>query len=64
MVLALTREQALLDELPQPPPPASAAAALTLAYRFPSWPAFAHSFSRRFYPKRFPIFRSHVNLTG
>jgi hypothetical protein len=63
-VLALTREQGLLDKLPQAPPPASAAAALTLAYCFSSWPAFTHSFSRRLYPKRFPIFRSHVNLTG
>jgi hypothetical protein len=63
-VLTLTREQALLDELPPPPPPASAAESLTLAYRWPSWPEFTHSFSRVLYPKRFPIFRSHVNLTG
>lgn len=63
-ILALTREQALWDALPQPTPPTCAAAALTLAYRFSSWPAFAHSFSRVFYPKRFPLCPSHVNLTG
>jgi len=68
MILALTREAGLLDEAPPRPAPASAAVAgthaLALAYRWPRWPEFTHSFSRVLYPKRFPLLPSHVNLTG
>lgn len=64
MILALTREACLLDDVPPRPAPASAAESLTLAYRFSTWVEFTHSFSRVLYPKRFPLLPSHVNLTG
>lgn len=63
-VSTLTREAGFLDPLPPRPPPADAAAALALSSRWFSWPAFTHAFSRVLYPKRFPLFPSHVNLTG
>jgi Domain of unknown function (DUF6431) len=60
----LARECGLLVQAPPRPPPANAGAALTLAYRWPTWPEFAHVFSRAFYPKRFPLLSSHTILTG
>jgi hypothetical protein len=61
LVETLAREMGLLD---QAPPPANAGAALTLAYRWPTWPELTHVFSRAFYPKRFPLLTSHTILTG
>jgi hypothetical protein len=53
-----------LDDMPPRPAPASVAESLTLAYRWPNWPKFTHSFFRVLYPKRFSLFSAHVNLTG
>ncbi|MEO6096424.1 MAG: DUF6431 domain-containing protein [Fibrobacteria bacterium] len=64
MVLALTREQGLLDSVPVRPVPTEAGAALALAGRWPTWPAFTHAFSRTLYPMRFPLRRTHTILTG
>ena len=64
LILALTREAGLLDETPPRPAPASASDTLALAFRWPRWTAFTHSFSRALYPKRFSLSPSHVNPTG
>jgi hypothetical protein len=64
VVLALTREQGILDMAPDRPVPTGSGAALALACRWPTWPTFTHAFSRTFYPKRFPLRSSHTILTG
>lgn len=64
VVLVLTREQGLLDIAPAQPIPERAGEALSLASRWPMWPAFTHAFSRTLYPKRFPLRSSHTILTG
>lgn len=64
VVLALTREQGLLDMTPARPGPTGSGDALALANRWPTWPAFTHAFSRTLYPKRFPLRSTHTILTG
>ena len=64
MILTLTREAGLLDELPPRPAPVNAADALAFAYRWLNWPEFTHSLFRVLYPKHFSLLPTHVNLTG
>lgn len=63
VVVVLAREIGLLDSTPPPLLP-KRSDALSLANRWPSWPAFTHTFSRAFYPKRFPLWSTHTILTG
>jgi hypothetical protein len=63
VIAALARELEPLAPTPPAPPPTSGAG-LTLAYRWPTWAAFTHAFSRTLYPKRFPLSVSHTILTG
>jgi len=64
VLAALAREMGLLDAEPPRPAATRPGEALALARRFSSWPDFTHAFSRTLYPKRFPLRRSHMNLTG
>ncbi len=63
VIAFLAREIGLRDSVPPLPRPISSAV-IALARRWPTWPAFTHSFSRTFYPKRFPLSPSHTILTG
>jgi hypothetical protein len=64
VVAALAREIGLMDAEPPRPTTTGPGEALALACRFPRWAKFTHSFSRTFYPKRFPLRSSHTILTG
>jgi len=64
VVLALTREQGLLDVAPARPVPTGSGEDLALATRWPTWPAFTFAFSRTLYPMRFPLRSTHTILTG
>lgn len=64
VVLALTREQGLLDTAPARPVPTGHGEALALASCWPTWSAFTHDFSRTLYLKRFPLRSTHTILTG
>lgn len=63
-ILALTREEGLLDMAPTQTLPAGSGDALVLVSRWPTWPAFTFVFSRTLYPKRFPLWSAHTILTG
>jgi hypothetical protein len=60
----LARESGLLDTLPPRPISDNGANRLKLTSLWPTWSEFTYSFSRSFYPKRFPFFKPHINLTG
>ncbi len=62
-VQVLTRGTGHLDPLPPGPTPTTSVAMLTLARLWPSWREFTHSFSRAFYPARFPGSPTHTILT-
>jgi hypothetical protein len=63
-VESLTHEQGLLITEPPRPILKNNLGRLMLTNLWPTWNEFTHAFSRRFYPKRFPIFPPHINLTG
>jgi hypothetical protein len=60
----LARESGLLDTLPPRPISNDGGNRLKLTSLWPTWSEFAYSFSRSFYPKRFPFFKPHIILTG
>lgn len=62
-VQVLTRGAGHLDPLPLCPTPTTSVAMLTLARLWPNWREFTHSFSRAFYPARFPASITHTILT-
>ena len=63
VITTLAREMGLLD--PMPPRPSSVLRSpMALMSCWPSWLEFTHSFSRAFYPKRFPLWSTHTILTG
>jgi hypothetical protein len=64
VVAALLREMGLMDAAPPRPAAAHPGETLARASRVTPWARFTHSFSRAFYPKRFPVLRSHTILTG
>jgi hypothetical protein len=63
-VETLTRQHGLLDTLPPRPVSIHDTTRLKLTSLWPTWSEFTYSFSRCFYPERFPLFRSHINPTG
>jgi hypothetical protein len=64
VVAVLAREMGLLDAEPPRPAARHPGEALALAGHFSRWSTFTHSFSRTFYPARYPLRCSHTILTG
>lgn len=63
-ILYLTFGAGHMDSQPQRPTPTTSVSMLNLARLWPSWRKFTHSFSRAFYPSRFPVSPAHTILTG
>lgn len=64
VVHELARNVGLLEPAESRAVPMDPIQSLSLAFRFSSWEAFTHSFSRAFYPIRFPLLKSHMIPTG
>jgi hypothetical protein len=64
VVHELARNLGLLEQAGPMAVPMAPISSLSPAFRFSSWAEFTHSFSHAFYPKRFPLSRSHMILTG